>query len=116
MNKLLRFALTVTVLTLISVAVPLRTSAQIVNINNDEIDSDSVRRAFDDGPYFGLYKDNYFIFGCPVGQRVTRENTNIKFQISIAQRLTRSTLPGGTYLYCSILRSVSGMCLRTHCR
>lgn len=99
MKKLLRFALTVTVLTLISVAVPLRTSAQIVNINNDEIDSDSVRRAFDDGPYFGLYKDNYFIFGCPVGQRVTRENTNIKFQISIAQRLTRSTLPGGTYLF-----------------
>ncbi len=106
MNKLLRFALTVTALTLISVAVPLRTSAQIVNINNDEIDSDSVRRAFDDGPYFGLYKDNYFIFGCPVGQRVTRENTNIKFQISIAQRLTRSTLPGAHISSCSILRSV----------
>ena len=40
MKKLLRFALTVTVLTLISAAVPLRTSAQIGNINNDEIDSD----------------------------------------------------------------------------
>lgn len=26
-------------------------------------------------------------------------NTNIKFQISIAQRLTKSVLPGGTYLY-----------------
>jgi hypothetical protein len=76
MKKLLRFALTVTVLTLISVAVPLRTSAQIVNINNDEIDSDSVRRAFDDGPYFGLYKDNYFIFGCPVGQSPARTPTS----------------------------------------
>lgn len=73
--------------------------AQIVTVNNDKIDNDSVRRAFDDGPYFGLYKDNYFIFGCPVGQRITRENSNLKFQISISQRLTRSTLPLGTYLY-----------------
>jgi len=64
-----------------------------------KIDSDSVRRAFDEGPYFGLYKDNYFIFGPPIGQRIAKDNTNIKFQISIAQRLTRSTLPGGTYLF-----------------
>ncbi|MCI9043321.1 MAG: phospholipase A [Muribaculaceae bacterium] len=63
------------------------------------LSSDSVRRAFDNGPYFGLYKDNYFIFGTTVGQRPTRENSNVKFQISIAQRLTKSTLPLGTYLY-----------------
>lgn len=78
-------------------------AAQIVDkVGDDEemtVDSDSVRRAFDSGPYFGLYKDNYFIIGPPVGQRITRENTNIKFQISIAQRLTRSTLPLGTYLF-----------------
>lgn len=63
------------------------------------IDADSVRRAFDRGPYFGLYKDNYFIFGTAIGQRPTRENSNVKFQISISQRLTRSTLPWGTYLF-----------------
>lgn len=63
------------------------------------LDADSVRRDFSDQPYFGLYKDNYFIFGPSVGPRPTKENTNIKFQISIAQRLTRSTLPWGTYLY-----------------
>lgn len=73
--------------------------AQIVNISNEDIDTDSVRRAFDDAPYFGLYKDNYFIFGCPVGDKITRHNSNIKFQISIAQKLTRSNLPFGTYLY-----------------
>lgn len=60
---------------------------------------DSVLRDFSNQPYFGLYKDNYFIFGPSVGPRPTKENTNIKFQISIAQRLTRSTLPWGTYLY-----------------
>lgn len=65
----------------------------------EPLDADSVRRDFSNQPYFGLYKDNYFIFGPSVGPKPTRQNTNIKFQISIAQRLTRSTLPWGTYLY-----------------
>ena len=63
------------------------------------LDVDSVKRDFDSQPYFGLYKDNYFIFGPPIGERVTRKNTNVKFQISVAQRLTKSTLPWGTYLF-----------------
>ncbi len=65
----------------------------------DPLDADSVKRDFSNQPYFGLYKDNYFIFGPSVGPKADRTNTNIKFQISIAQRLTRSTLPWGTYLY-----------------
>ena len=73
--------------------------AQIVSEQGETIDSDSLRRDFDNQPYFGLYKDNYFIFGAPIGQRPTKENTNVKFQISIAQRLTRSTLPWNTYLF-----------------
>ncbi|MDE6121565.1 MAG: phospholipase A [Muribaculaceae bacterium] len=60
---------------------------------------DSVKRDFSNQPYFGLYKDNYFIFGPTIGPKPTNENTNVKFQISISQRLTRSTLPWGTYLY-----------------
>lgn len=95
-KTLLRFT---TIFLLITFGFVFETKAQIVKINNEGIDSDSVRRAFDEGPYFGLYKDNYFIFGCPVGQRVTRQNSNAKFQISISQRLTRSNLPFGTYLY-----------------
>lgn len=96
MKAILRLSLVIIFTLMVCVT---ESHAQIVTISNDEIDNDSVRRAFDDGPYFGLYKDNYFIFGCPVGQRITRENSNLKFQISIAQRLTRSTLPLGTYLY-----------------
>ncbi|MDE6370703.1 MAG: phospholipase A [Duncaniella sp.] len=85
---------------LLAAAAPVGVEAQIVNITPEEpVNSDSIRRAFDSGPYFGLYKDNYFIFGCPVGPKPTRDNSNIKFQISFAQRLTRSSLPGGTYLY-----------------
>lgn len=75
-----------------------RGAAQIVR-PDATISSDSIRNAFDNGPYFGLYKDNYFIFGTSVGPRPTKENTNIKFQISISQRLTKSTLPLGTYFF-----------------
>lgn len=89
---------------LLLLLLPLAGRAQIVTTvpgspTPEEVNSDSIRRAFDSGPYFGLYKDNYFIFGCPVGQRIRKDNCNIKFQISIAQRLTRSTLPWGTYLF-----------------
>lgn len=86
-------------LLMLCVATP-RATGQIVADVQQTIDTDSVRRAFDDGPYFGLYKDNYFIFGTAVGnERPSRTNSNIKFQISIAQRLTRSTLPWNTYLF-----------------
>lgn len=92
MKRILIYLLTIIVF-------PVVAMSQIVSIYREKIDADSVRRAFDDSPYFGLYKDNYFIFGTTVGQKPTRENSNIKFQISIAQRLTRSTLPWNTYLF-----------------
>lgn len=73
--------------------------AQILVNDGAPMAEDSVRRDFSDQPYFGIYKDNYFIFGPSIGPRPTNKNTNVKFQISVAQRLTRTTLPGGTYLY-----------------
>ncbi len=82
-----------------SAIVPASLSAQIISSDEDRFNPDSIRRDFKNQPYFGLYKDNYFIFGPPIGHKATKENTNIKFQISIAQRLTNATLPGGTYLY-----------------
>lgn len=85
-------------LTLTAILMPGVVQAQIVT-EEGTVSSDSIRRAMDDGPYFGLYKDNYFIFGTTVGQKPTRENSNVKFQLSIAQRLTRSTLPFNTYLF-----------------
>lgn len=86
-------------ITLLAVlAMPHISHSQIVR-TDVAVSSDSIRRAFDDGPYFGLYKDNYFIFGTSVGPKPTVRNSNVKFQISVAQRLTKSTLPLGTYLY-----------------
>lgn len=72
---------------------------QILVDNRDEVmKQDSVLRDFSNQPYFGMYKDNYFIFG-PSLSHPSKQNSNIKFQISIAQRLTRASLPWNTYLY-----------------
>ncbi len=73
--------------------------AQILVTGGGAMLEDSVKSDFSNQPYFGLYKDNYFIFGPSINKRPTRYNTNIKFQISVAQRLTHATLPWGTYLY-----------------
>lgn len=81
-------------------AVTVRLAAQItMPSGSTTINSDSIREAFDKRPYFGLYKDNYFIFGGPIGMKPTVKNTNIKFQISFSQRITNSVLPWNTYLY-----------------
>lgn len=84
---------------ILALSAPQAARAQIISIDGEKLDADSIRKDFDDRPYFGLYKDNYFIFGPTIGPKMTKENTNVKFQISIAQKLTRSTLPWGTYLY-----------------
>lgn len=72
-----------------------------LHISKNEIilKEDSVKKDYSGQPYFGLYKDNYFVFGPTIGHKPTRENTNVKFQISIAQRLTKAVLPFGTYIY-----------------
>jgi len=72
---------------------------QILSHPGEALDSDSIQDEFERGPYFGLYKDNYFIFGPPVGPKPTAHNTNVKFQISVSQRLTKSVLPFGSYLF-----------------
>lgn len=72
--------------------------AQILTLEGKAFDIDSVKNDFEHQPYFGLYKDNYFIFG-PSLKNPNNTNTNIKFQISVAQRLTKTVLPFGTYLY-----------------
>ncbi|MDR2473676.1 MAG: phospholipase A [Tannerella sp.] len=61
--------------------------------------ADSVRRELDTGPYFSLYKDNYFIGGVPLGDKIKANNSNVKFQLSVSQKITRSRLPFDTYLF-----------------
>ena len=64
-----------------------------------EYNADSVRAVLDKAPYFTLFKDNYFIGGTTIGHKPTAANSDVKFQLSIAQRLTKSKLPFDTYLF-----------------
>lgn len=73
--------------------------AQILGVAHQKDFTDSLKNEFDHAPYFGLYKDNYFTVGTTIGQKPTKTNSDVKFQISIAQRLTRTTLPGHSYIF-----------------
>lgn len=67
--------------------------------HQEKINADSIRADFDSRPYFGLYKDNYFTVGTAVNQKPSQYNSDVKFQVSFSQRLTRSVLPLHSYLF-----------------
>lgn len=80
--------------------IPSSISAQVFVVKNKvAYNPDSVRRELEKAPYFSLFKDNYFAGGTSVGSKPTAKNSNVKFQISISQRLTKSQLPFDTYLF-----------------
>ena len=66
---------------------------------SERYNADSVRVELDKRPYFTLFKDNYFVGGIPLGTKPTGANSDVKFQLSISQRLTKSRLPFDTYLF-----------------
>ena len=77
--------------------------AQITNIGRDKraFDGDSVVEIFDSQPFFGTYKDIYFTVGTALNQKPTEYNSDVKFQISFRQRLTKSILPFHSHLFLS---------------
>lgn len=74
-------------------------SAQILSVHDQKHFTDSLREEFDHSSFFGLYKDNYFTVGTTLGHKPTKTNSDVKFQVSIAQRLTKTTLPWNTFLF-----------------
>lgn len=87
------------IITAAALLLPANASAQILGTDNLEEMTDSIKKEFDYGPFFGLYKDNYFTVGTAVGQKPSALNSDVKFQISLSIRLTDATLPWNTYLY-----------------
>jgi Outer membrane phospholipase A len=79
-------------------SIRMRIREQLDNIGPD-YNADSVRKEIEGGQHFQLFKDNYFIGGIPLGQKIKSTNSNVKFQLSISQRLTKSILPFDTYLF-----------------
>lgn len=78
---------------------PLVGKAQILVPEGVVENTDSIKKSMDIGPFFGLYKDNYFALGTDPFHRPNAYNSGVKFQLSISQRLTNATLPWGTYIY-----------------
>ena len=77
--------------------------AQIISvkkgIDQEKFNVDSIVHDFDNRPYFGIYKDNYFVVGTALNQKPTEYNSDVKFQISFRQRLTKSILPFHSHLF-----------------
>lgn len=63
------------------------------------IDEKSALELFDSSPSFGIFRDNYFVTGVPTNHKIDKRTADVKFQISIRQRLTKSILPFKTFLY-----------------
>jgi phospholipase A1 len=79
-------------------SIRIRIMERIDDIGPD-YNADSVRNEIESGNYFTLFKDNYMIGGAPLGQKIKGDNSNVKFQLSISHRLTKSILPFDTYLF-----------------
>ncbi|MDH6304252.1 phospholipase A1 [Parabacteroides sp. PF5-5] len=73
--------------------------SQILDIPIPAYNGDSVRAELEDAPYFTMFKDNYFIGGTTLGHKPTATNSDVKFQVSVMQRITKSVLPFDTYLF-----------------
>lgn len=73
--------------------------AQILVHPDDMLYKDSLKKELRYGPFFGFYKDNYFLVGSSLGHKPTAQNSDVKFQISLGIRLTNNTLPLGTYIF-----------------
>jgi Outer membrane phospholipase A len=85
------FFRTVFFLLFISISSSLRAESDITNRN--------ILAELDDLPQFTAFKDNYGTVGTTIGSRPTDYNSDARFQVSIKERFTRSTLPYETHLF-----------------
>ena len=82
------------------IGVSFSVGAQIVTVEKSSQEvADSIRAELDSRPYFSLYKDTYFVGGTVLGGTPDAYNSDVKFQVSFQQRLTKSVLPFHSYLY-----------------
>jgi len=83
----------------LSLSLPDVAKAQIIPVENQKEFVDSLKHELEYGPYFGLYKDNYFTVGTTPFHKPTATNSDVKFQISLAIRLTDTVLPWNSFLF-----------------
>lgn len=67
--------------------------------NQLEMTEEDIIKKIDSLPAFSIYKDNFFITGISLHDRLNGETADAKYQISFRQRLTTSRLPLNSFLY-----------------
>lgn len=55
-----------------------------------KIDTTQLLYIYNEIPSFGIYHDNYFTTGVPTNQKIDKNTSDAKFQISIHQRLSKN--------------------------
>lgn len=73
--------------------------AQLIPVDEQKEFTDYLKHDLQFGPYFGLYKDNYFTVGTTPFRKPTSTNSDVKFQISLSIRLTNAVLPWNSFLF-----------------
>ncbi len=73
--------------------------AQLIPVDEQKEFTYSLKHDLQFGPYFGLYKDNYFTVGTTPFRKPTSTNSDVKFQISLSIRLTNAVLPWNSFLF-----------------
>jgi phospholipase A1 len=71
-----------------------------INVQQNEfpVSAEEVRKHFDPLPCFGIYKNSYIITGVPLNDAITKHTADVKFQVSVYQKLTKTVLPFNAYL------------------
>jgi len=70
-------------------------NAQLFERGSDLQAADSLKRESS----FSIHKDNYFLTGIPLNESTTRENADVKYQVSFKQRLSTKPIIGGFFPY-----------------
>jgi phospholipase A1 len=63
-----------------------------------QISKDKILQLLDNQPSFEMYKDNYIITGVPTNKAISKSTADVKFQVSVCQRITKTILPFNTFL------------------
>lgn len=66
---------------------------------NEKLTREQVNDSIQKMSRFSIYKDNYFITGIPLNEKVDRQSADVKYNVSFKQLITRNTLPWDTYLF-----------------
>lgn len=74
---------------------------KVLGKEEQKFNVDSIISDLDNRPFFGIYKDNYFAAGTSLNQKPNEFNSDVTFQISFRQRVTKSIFPFHSHLFLS---------------